>query len=315
MVLWVSAALAAIGFSLASTVRGETERTSTGIDSLRSYYLALGGVQRAMVELLWSVLHPESRIIPQGATTVMYDFPSGLVQVDLLPEAGKLNVNEASIDDLYRLLLAIGQPEGRAREIASAIDDWRRPGAAGGFDGFYAAQIPSFRSPHASFEEIEELLLVRGVTPDLFYGTYIPVETLDSAEPNAARLVARAGLIDCLSVYGARARIDANTASPATLAAVGLSPYAVSALLLRRAKSPLSAGQLAEFMQQLGAPSDRLQVEGHSIITLRATARLRLPNGGLSDLKRTVAAQCKYLQPNAKSAVNVLRWYDTAWSN
>ena len=36
---------------------------------------------------------------------------------------------------------------------------------------------------------------------------------------------------------------------------------------------------------------------------------------GMSDLKRTVGAQVRYLQPNAPTALNVLRWYDTAWSN
>jgi len=36
-VLWLSAALAAIAFSLANTVRGETERASTAVDGLRSY--------------------------------------------------------------------------------------------------------------------------------------------------------------------------------------------------------------------------------------------------------------------------------------
>ena len=34
MVLWISAALAAVAFSLANTVRGETDRTSTEIYTL-----------------------------------------------------------------------------------------------------------------------------------------------------------------------------------------------------------------------------------------------------------------------------------------
>lgn len=318
MVLWVSAALAAIGLSLAGTVRGETERTATAVDSLRSYYLAVGGVQRGMVELLWTVLHPEAAIIPKGSTVVTYDFPSGVVRLDLLPEAGKLDVNNAPVPDLYRLLLALGQPEDRARETANAIDDWRRPGGNGGFDGFYTSQTPSFRAPHASFQEIEELLLVKGVTPELFYGTYVPAELLENgspAGPNAPRLLPRPGLMDCLSVYGSKTTIDANTASPATLAAVGLNAYAVNALVERRSRAPLTAGELVGFMAEIGAPSDRLRVEGNSIITLRATARLRMPDGRFSDLRRTVAAQCKYLQPNSKTAVNVLRWYDTSWSN
>jgi len=52
MVLWISAALAAVAFSLANTVRGETDRTSTELDDIRGYYLATGAVDRAAVELL-----------------------------------------------------------------------------------------------------------------------------------------------------------------------------------------------------------------------------------------------------------------------
>jgi general secretion pathway protein K len=317
MVLWVSAALAAIGFSLASTVRGETERTGTSVDSLRSYYLAVGGLERGMIELLWSAVYPNQRPIPKGTTVLNYNFPSGVVRVEFIPEAAKLDVNRAPAADLFRLLLALGEREDRATEIASAIDDWRRIGGSGGsFDSFYMAQTPSFRAPHASFQEIEELLLVKGVTPDLFYGSYVPAETLDGANASGPRLVPRAGLMDCLSVYGSNGRIDANTASPAVLAAVGLSPYAIEALIARRAQSPpLTEGELQAFMGGVGAPSDRLRTEGNSIVTIRATAQLRLANGAMSDLKRTVAAQVKYLQPDSKSALNVLRWYDTAWSN
>src|SRR5262245_52059526 len=63
-VLWLSAALAAIAFALSTSVRGETERASTAVDGLRSYYLAVGAVQRAIVEILWTVTHPNERVIP-----------------------------------------------------------------------------------------------------------------------------------------------------------------------------------------------------------------------------------------------------------
>src|SRR5437667_9125156 len=89
-VLWLSVALAAIAFALSNSVRGETERASTGVDSLRSYYLAVGAVERAMVEILWSVTHPQERVIPRGSTVIEYAFPSGVARVELLPEAGML---------------------------------------------------------------------------------------------------------------------------------------------------------------------------------------------------------------------------------
>jgi general secretion pathway protein K len=314
MVLWVSAALAAVGFSLASTVRGEAERASTAVDGLRSYYLAVGGLERAMIEVLWSAMYPAQRVIPKGSAAVDYNFPSGIVHVEILPESGKLDVNASPVPELIRLLAALGVPSGRAQEIAAAIDDWRHPGPdAGQFDSYYSAQIPSFRAPHASFHEIEELLLVKGVTPDVFYGTYVPLEPGEVTE-GGPRLSPRGGLIDCLTVYGSDGRVDANTAAPAVLAAIGLDPYAIGALVEQRRKAPFTEQTLAGFMGSVGASASRLRVEGNFIITLRATARLRTP-GGLSDLKRTVGAQVRYLQPNSPTALNVLRWYDTAWSN
>src|SRR5215831_3758677 len=58
-VLWLSAALAAIAFSLSTTVRGEADRAGTSLGGLRAYYLASGAIQRCSMELLWSVMAPE----------------------------------------------------------------------------------------------------------------------------------------------------------------------------------------------------------------------------------------------------------------
>ena len=317
MVLWLSAALAAIGFSLASTVRGEAERTSTALDGVRSYFLAIGGIERCQVELLWSIQFPTQRVLPRGVTSVEYQFPSGVVRVEIIPETAKLDVNGAPVEDLVRLLTALGAG-GRAESIAAAIDSWRKPGG-GGEDSISAPGLPSFRAAHASFQEIEELLLVPGVTPDLFYGTYVPAEAgveapLPDGSP-APRLVPRGGLIDCLTVYGSGNQVDANTAPPAVLAAVGMPAFAIQALVARRQQSPLTQAQLGEFLGSVGAAAGRLRVEGNWIATMRATARLRTPDGKLSDLRRTVAAQMRYQQPNSKFAIDNLRWYDTAWSN
>src|SRR4051812_36107425 len=65
-VLWISAALAAVGFALANTVRGETERVSTTVDDLRSYYLATGAIDKAAIEVLWSANAQSDRVLPKG---------------------------------------------------------------------------------------------------------------------------------------------------------------------------------------------------------------------------------------------------------
>jgi general secretion pathway protein K len=314
VVLWVTAALAAIGFSLASMVRGETDRTSTAVDGLRAYYLAAGAIHRAIYELLWSVENPAKRLIPRYSSYVDYDFPTGQVHVDLIPETAKLDVNTTPPDELYRLCVALGIEPERAREIALAIVDWRGAAAEGGsFDQFYASLTPSFRARHASIEEIEELLSVKGITPDIFYGTYVPAEA-GSTSASGPMLVGRQGLVDCLSVYGSRGAVDANTAPPAVLEAIGLPPDVVSALVEKRRATPFTPGTLNEFLGAYGASSARLRLEGNSIITMRATARLRVADGKLSDLRRTAAAQVKYMPQGFDAPIHILRWYDTAWS-
>jgi len=314
-VLWLSAALAAIAFSLSSTVRGETERTSTAVDGLRSYYLASGAVERASLELLWTLTSPDKRRIPQGSAAVDYNFPSGVAHVEIIPETAKLDVNKVLPEELYRLVVALGIEPERAQEITLGIVDWRSPLAQGAsaVDQYYLSLTPSFRARHASIEEIEELLLVRGITPDIFYGTYIPVP--DAGLGGGPRLAPRAGLADCLSVFGSTQQVDANTAAPAVLAAIGLAPFAIQALVERRRSAPFTQPQLNDFLQSIGVGSNRLRVEGRSIVTVRATARLRLANGQLSDLRRTVGAQVKYMPVGYDSPIHILRWYDTAWSN
>lgn len=312
-VLWISAAMAAIAFSLSNTVRGETERTSTVLDDLRSYYLATGAIDRAMLEVIWSAVFPDQRMLPKGTTVVEYRFPTGAVHVEIIPETARLNLNSASPEMLYRLMVALGIAPGRALEIAQATVDWRTLG--GGLpDSSYLSQAPSFPAGHASFQETEELLLVKGVTPEIFYGTYVPAAAPERGEQGGPRLIHLSGLVDCLSTFGSKDRVDANTANAAVLAAVGLSPDAVNLIVERRRAVPLDEKQLAEMAPLLGAGAAFLRVEGNSIVNIRATARVLLPNGQLSDLKRTVAAQVKYMPQGYDSAIHVLRWYDTTFS-
>lgn len=311
-VLWLSAALATIAFSLANTVRGETERTSTEVDSLRAYYVATGAVERAALELLWSVQNPAKRAIPAGSTAIEYRFPTGDAHVEFIPETAKLNVNFTKPEELNRLLLALGIDPLRAEQITLGIVAARTP--VPGLNPFaqnLSPSGPSFHAFQSSFQEIEELLLVPGVTPDLFYGTYVPVE-----DPgNGPRLARRSGLVDCLSVFGATQQVDANTADAAVLAAVGLNPLAVMQLVQRRRMAPFTEMSFRDFLKTIGVPGDRLRLEGNTMVTIRATARPRLASGQLSDLKRTVAALVKYMPPGYDSPIHILRWHDTAWSN
>jgi general secretion pathway protein K len=308
-VLWISAALAAVSLSLATTVRGETERVSTDLDGLRAYYLAVGAVERAMIETLWGNWHPESRRIPAGPGWFEYNFPTGTARVEMIPESAKLDVNNINPGRLSRLLAVMEVEPDRAQAIVNGIVNHRRSASP----GVSFSTSPSFPGPPASFQEIEEVLSVPGVTPEIFYGTYVPV--LERIQEGQPRLVRRSGLVDCLSVYGSSERVDANTADPAVLAAVGVVPAGIQVLLEARRRGQIDIQKLGQMMPYLGPGAGFLRVDANSIYTIRATASVRLPNGQLSDVRRTVAKQVKYMPSGFLTWIDVLRWYDTAWSN
>jgi general secretion pathway protein K len=224
---------------------------------------------------------------------------------EIIPETAKMNVNSSPPEDLLRLMLAASVPMDRAQGLVQAIVDWRTAAPSGlstPFDQYYLSLTPSFRSRHASFEEIEELLLVRGMTPELFYGGYHP-------EPDG-RLLPHGGLRDCLSVYGAISQFDVNTADPVLLAAVGLSPAQVATVVEARNRMPFrEAQQLA----MLGPAAARLRVGGEAFFTIRATARLRVAEGQFSDTRRSVAMLVKFLPREYMDRYHILRWYDDVW--
>ncbi|HEX8984084.1 MAG TPA: hypothetical protein VF767_01580 [Bryobacteraceae bacterium] len=309
IVLWLSAALAAIAFTVASTVRGETGRVSNSVDGLKAQYLAAGAVQRAMLYVEWGARYRGPDGTPlyfSGMPRFPLEFASGHAQVEVIPESSKLNVNTSPPEDLFRLLAVLGVEPDRARQIVLALVDWRSPappGAASPFDQRYLGRNPSFLARHASLEEIEELLLIQGVTPELFYGTY------ERDTEGVLRL--HRGLRDCLSVYGGTTQIDANTAQPEVLETIGLTPESVAELIRRRSVRPLLPSDLGEFGENLPG-FRRLGVarSAYSTATVRATAWPRRPDGSLSDARRSVAALVSFLDPEAsRDPHHILRWY------
>src|ERR1700733_2225851 len=309
LVLWLTAALSAIAFTLANSVRGEIERSSTDADGLKAYYLAEGAIDRLLVyiESGPAFVAPDGKpLFERGRTHVlMLKSPTGLVRAEYIPENSKLSVNFAPPGELRRLLVALGADPARAQAIVAGIVDWREGTPGGSFselDQFYMSLTPSFRARHASLEEIEELLLVRGVTPDLFYGSY----TRDAD----GRLIPHNGLRDCLSVYGSLGALDVNSVAPEVMVAVGVAPETVAAIVALRKVQPIrDMAQLAAFSN--GGPGmARLGMSSGDIVTLRATAQLWLSNGQLSDVHRTVSAMVKLLGPDWDPPFHIMRWYD-----
>ena len=310
-VLWLSAGLTAIAFGLANSVRAETERASFAADGTRAYYLAAGSVERALQWMTWvGASNPDGspKYYAPGMSGFRYSYPAGEVVVELIPEASKLNINQAPREDILKLFIALGLVPEQAAGITAAVIDWRTglpPEQLSPFDQFYLSRQPSFRAQHASFEEIEELMMVQGMTPEIFHGSW-----RRTAE---GQYVQVPGVKDVATVHGEGSQYDVNTASPAIFKFLGMPDDLITAILARRASAPFKTmNQVTEMMQ--GNPAaGRLRVGGEYAWTVRATATVRSANGQLSDVRRSVAALAKFPQNStADRPYYILRWYDNA---
>lgn len=351
-VLWVVAALSAIALSIAATVRSEVERTTIHSEGVKAYFLARAGIERAALWVQWGanqhVGGPGPQYFQIGMRSLAFSFPSGEVIVDVIPEASKLNINRVDVEELLLLLVNLGMNPVEAQQLSIAVDHWRKPAQGGfsGLDALYVARNPSFPARQSSLENVEELLLVHGMTPELFYGTYIPASGMMGMAAMAsmevamsemdaedkmmmaerqqhmtqemlmehAPLVWRGGLRDCVSVFGSIRAVDVNWAQPAVLAAIGLPPHAVMAIVRRRMLQPF---RTEADLQQLGISNlngaSRLRVGGRTQYTLRATAQIRQQDGSLSNVRRTVAAVVDLNESAGDRPFTTMRWYDTAW--
>jgi general secretion pathway protein K len=113
-------------------------------------------------------------------------FTDGYFIATIEDEAGKIPLNKlvngteynpAIKDILVRLL---GQPEfgldeRKAAEIVDAIKDWidtdEQVTGYGAESSYYASLDPPYKAKNAPFDCIEELLMVKGITKEIFIGT------------------------------------------------------------------------------------------------------------------------------------------------
>jgi type II secretory pathway component PulK len=156
-------------------------------------------------------------------------------------EASKLNINSATSEQLLSL------PTDMTQEVADAITDWRNLAGLATSDGaesdYYESLTEPYECKNAPYETLEELLLVKGMTPQFLWGYDMNRDgVIDDAERQAAGSTAGysggnsgiddRGIFNYLTCYtpltttagGApTARININTASEPVLIALGIS--------------------------------------------------------------------------------------------
>lgn len=147
-------------------------------------------------------------------------FNEGRFQVEIIDLAGRIQINNlvnknGSYNDsqkelLLRLLLLIEPDllEEEAEDIIDNIKDWidadDEPTRFGAEDLYYQSLEKPYPCSNGSLQSVEELLRIKGVSEDLFYGT-----------------LENPGLKELVTIHGdGSGRININTASPSLIMAM-----------------------------------------------------------------------------------------------
>lgn len=114
-----------------------------------------------------------------------YDLGRGRLAYRIVYSSASLDPNELGQNDWHRLLeVACDMDEGEERSaLVDAIIDWidadNLTRANGAEEAFYQTLDPPRHVKNAALDSPEELLLVYGMTPELFYGDGLPVREED----------------------------------------------------------------------------------------------------------------------------------------
>jgi general secretion pathway protein K len=119
----------------------------------------------------------------------------GFIHYSIRDENGKININTASRDILTKALAANGLQLGSDRDtIVDSILDWidkdDRHRVNGAESDYYEGLSPAYSAKNGPLDSLEELLKIKGITPELFYGSdeYQSQESSDTENvPGLAR--------------------------------------------------------------------------------------------------------------------------------
>jgi len=203
--LWCVALLSLVVVSVLHTSRIDLMAGKNYGDRIQAHYLALAGIEKAKA-LLYKNAHDRSTS-GKNHTGELYNSPDqfrdvgfgrgnfrvfrrgrqdegGGIIYGISDEESRLNVNTASMQQFTNL-------NGMTVDIAKAILDWRgaananandnnnngadpnnpSPTGVGASDDYYMGLQPPYQPRHGPLQTVRELLLVRGVTRDLLFGS------------------------------------------------------------------------------------------------------------------------------------------------
>ena len=203
LVLWLIVLMTGLvgSFALLARVEGLQGRALTR--GLVAENAARAGIEYALTRVALS--DPRRQWRADGRP-YRWRFAGAEIEVRLVDEDGKLDLNQADVPLLGALLRAVGVDQGQADRLAAAIADWRdtdqlsQP-AGGGEDPDYANAGLPYGAKDAELESIAELQQVLGFTPAI-YARLEPHVTVFSGRARPDPAFASAEVLDALGMNG-----------------------------------------------------------------------------------------------------------------
>jgi hypothetical protein len=285
MVLLVVAFLSVVFSAFAFSMRTELEAARLFKEEAEAYFLAQAGIARGVAEVSNGDLG--------GRRTPLFDsgevqMGRGAYQVVVTDEESKLPLNQVQPEVLKRLLQNTGVQDQAVQDaIVDAMLDWRDPDnlrrPSGAEDEYYRSLPRPYHAKNGNLESVEELLLVKGITPEIFHGNVTDPDRLAALReqrPHERRFGPREylGIRQFLTVHSV-GQLNIANAEPEVLWAMGLGAEEIEAIqkgtpevvLRARRRQPLRTGV------RLTSASQTFLIEAHgrlvvSPVTYRISA-------------------------------------------
>lgn len=188
LAIFAVALLLVLSVGLSSAVRAELLASRTNLERVQSRFLAEAGINQARAILLYEDPDIDTLQDPWGFEALdPLDDPqavgdAGYRRVRVYDACGRIDINRADFTTLTQLS---GDPA-----VATAIIDWRTQGS---LEAYYRTIAYPYVARKGPFQSPGELLLVQGVTPEMYFGT--------DKKP---------GLVDLVTVVSESLNTDAN---------------------------------------------------------------------------------------------------------
>ncbi|MDA2923677.1 type II secretion system protein GspK [Acidobacteria bacterium AH-259-L09] len=314
VVLWILFAMSLLALSFSASIRTEVDAARNVVDQKQSYYLARAGIEYAIYKVIESQMafaqiqrmqqEGVQSLPPVLTGSVDLSMPNGSAKVKIIDETGKINVNLAPSHLIYNLLIMVSLDEQEADVITDSIEDWRDPDdlhRPNGAESDYYQSLPEpYFAKNSVFDVPEELLLVRGITPEIYYGRKGMTE--------AGEKVEYYGLQNYFTTFTRINRINVNSAPLPVLAALpGLDYEAAAQIYSMRQEAPIL--NVTEILERI--PGIATDVAG-LLSTTRLNVYTLISDGRLTHSEAVNRIRCVVrIEPRSPKGYAVLYWNES----